>query len=80
MNYSVPKSGFYKVSAKFARFEKTENLVEQVNHNRKWFQFWKPKMILTTEYKLIETLDANEIRFLKEGDVVSSPIFRINTV
>jgi len=37
-------------------------------------------MILTAEYKLIETLDANEIRFLKEGDAVNCPVFRINTV
>lgn len=71
MKYSAPISGKYLLSFNFVERVPTGKFELQKNSGRKWYQFWKPKMVLREVYELKELPQHNEVKELKKGEKVS---------
>ena len=68
--YTIPQSGFYTIKGTFQRMVPTGRTITVVNEDRRWFQFWKPKMVERAEYERVYETGAEEVRCLKAGDTV----------
>ena len=68
--FTAPTTGYYTVSAEMTLAEKTGRVIDVPNPNRKWYQFWKPKMIWIDEYEVTSKSGNIEIVRLKEGQEI----------
>lgn len=67
--YAVPISGYYLVSAKTYTHIPTGKFETVKNPRRKFWQFWKPKIVTREIYETKVTLDSRQIVHAKAGDV-----------
>jgi hypothetical protein len=77
MEYKVPTSGIYTVSAQVHRAIPIGEVKHIPNPDRLWWQFWKPTHIWHQEWRT-EVVDCGiEYKRCKEGDIISSSILPI---
>lgn len=72
MKYTVPKSGFYQISANCTYYKGTGNFETVKNPNKKWFQFWKPKTVTQEIYERTDSGEVSQLYYLSEGASVES--------
>ncbi len=70
ISFTIPTGGWYVVTSEFVCFEPTGRMIWVKNDKRRWFEFWKPKMIQIQERKPV----TKDIQFdtlkLVEGDTI----------
>lgn len=71
MKYSAPISGKYILKFNLIESVPTGKFELQKNIDRKWFQFWKAKMVLREVYESKGLYQYQEIKELKKGEEVS---------
>ena len=78
---TIPVKGAYKLSLNAYKRMPTGRFEMQTNINRKWWQIWKPKMILSEVYDIIPIKDQNDMNhmiYLREGEVVCFNTVRLS--
>lgn len=58
--YRAPVSGYYHVSAKITNFSPTGKFEWRKDWSRKWYQFWKPKLVYREIYESVEAEEGNQ--------------------
>jgi hypothetical protein len=75
--YTIPTSGIYTFSSNLTRAIHTGEFHWVKNESRKWFQFWKPKLV----YKEILTyidVPCHQTFYTEKNDVINLKDIRIN--
>lgn len=75
--FKAPMDGYYQVAGKLFRSEPTGNMIEIKNPDREWYTFWLPETIMVNEFRTVEEWSGTEIRFLKKGQTVVGPGFKL---
>jgi hypothetical protein len=70
--YYAPTAGFYQVSEAMFHAVPTGNFILKPNPDRKWFEFWKPKMTKQPEFKVISSHNGVAIRYLEKDQPIYS--------
>lgn len=70
--YKAPVDGIYNISTTIVTYTATGEFEEVRNFNRKWWQFWKPKIIIQEIYRANEPVKTHKQVFLKAGEEVKS--------
>lgn len=70
MKYSAPIGGKYILKYNLIESVPTGKFELQKNIERKWYQFWKPKMVLREVYESKGLYQCHEIKDLKKGEEV----------
>lgn len=72
--YHAPIAGYYSVSAKIHKIMPTGKFEWREDWSRKWYQFWKPKLVYREIYESIEVEEGNKIVYAEQGDVLDTTI------
>ena len=75
--YSAPISGYYSIASQIIVFEPTGNMIETENSKWRWYKFWLPKTVMVPETRQSYSWEGREVKFLKEGDIVVGPVYRL---
>lgn len=69
--YTAPESGTYVITNKKVHLVLNGKTRLIKNHSRKWFQFWKPRMLEVPDFNLVADygIDYKELK-LKKGDTI----------
>ena len=70
--YTVPVSGYYQLSATNVHIIPTGEYETVLNPNKRWYEFWKPKLITREIYKTEFREDGVQIKLLKAGETVDT--------
>lgn len=79
LTYHAPVAGIYEVRTNSVRYEDT-GLIETVsNEHRRWFQFWKPKLITRKVYRKVSEMSSREYVRVKAGEIIENVIERVGS-
>lgn len=70
--YKAPTTGWYQISEVMCKAVPTGNTILIPNPDRKWFEFWKPKMTTRPEFNTVLTHEGVAMRFLEEGQEINT--------
>jgi hypothetical protein len=72
--FTVPKTGLYRVSAETYHTVNTGRFELQENFGRRWYQFWKPKLVMREVVEVVKVPCGMEVKHLNAGQEVSMAV------
>lgn len=69
--YSVPTSGYYTITGEDTWYKDTGLTSAVKNHNKWWWQWWKPSTIEQPVYVQIKKRYSNGVVRLNAGDTIT---------
>jgi hypothetical protein len=77
--YKAPIKGYYKIDVVVRKAIPTGELETVENLDRKWWQVWKPKMIVREKMIYETIIDESSVEYLEAGQKIEINVSRIGS-
>jgi len=72
--YTAPIAGYYHVSAKVHKMIPTGKFEWRKDWSRKWYQFWKPRLVYREIFETAESEEGSTIIYAQKGEVFGTKV------